>query len=97
MFLDGDALQSGGRATAKAMGAAISLVKELKATHTLRSPLLFQFEEAKLYNGFPFDAVKVQKPIVAKVAETEVIAKECALNNLNISNFEISTDYIWKL
>jgi hypothetical protein len=65
MFLGGSALQAGGRAAAKAMDTVINIGKELKATHTLRSPLLFQFEEAKLYNGFPVDAVKVQKPIVA--------------------------------
>ncbi len=76
MFLGGGALQVGGRTMTKAMDTAINLSKELKATRTFRSPLLFQFHKSTIYSGFPVDAVKMQKPIVGKTTTTEVIIKE---------------------
>ena len=38
--------------------------------------MLFQFKEGILNSGFPFDTIKLQKPIIGKAAETEVIAKD---------------------
>ena len=66
----------GGRAAVKAADTVTQVGRNFVATHKFQSPLVFQFEQGKLYSGFPFDELKLQNPIERKIAIKDVIVND---------------------
>ena len=62
-FIGGGVLQAGGRAATHAIDTAFNVGKKFVANHTFHMPITFQYQGSRLCSGFPFDAIKLKKPI----------------------------------
>ena len=77
--------------TAKATSSAVKATSSFVKSHDFRSPMTFQYDGSRLNSGVPFDEIKLQSPMVKKMAPAAITDTV----NLNVQKLtHIIEDYL---